>query len=101
MFKFIKAVSDTVLYMINATCYNKPLIFIGATFQKKLISHHQAVNKADSCLHMRCAGSESMAQAQESHFIGRLVGVKLPKTAYHVSEQQKCRLQSAEIGRPL
>ena len=34
-FEFIKAVSDTVLDMINAADYAKPLI---------LISHHQAVN---------------------------------------------------------
>ena len=45
MFEFIKAVSDTVLDMISAAYYAKPLIFTKATFQEKLISHHQAVNK--------------------------------------------------------
>ena len=44
-FEFIKAASDTVLDMINAAYYDKPLIFIGATFQKNLVSHHQAVNR--------------------------------------------------------
>ena len=29
MFEFIKAVSDTVLDMINAAYYAKPLIFMG------------------------------------------------------------------------
>ena len=42
--KFIKAVSYTVLDMVNSVHYDKPLIFIGTTFQEKLISHHQAVN---------------------------------------------------------
>ena len=36
MFEFIKAVFDTVLDMLNAAYYDKPLI---------LISHHQAVNE--------------------------------------------------------
>ena len=49
-FELIKTVSDTVLDMINAAYHDKPLIFIGATFRKKLDSHHQAVNEADSCL---------------------------------------------------
>ena len=34
--------------MINDVYYNKPLIFIGATLREKLVSHHQAVNEADS-----------------------------------------------------
>ena len=42
--EFIKAVSDTVLGMMNAVCHDKPLIFIRAMFWEKLISHHQAVN---------------------------------------------------------
>ena len=42
-FEFIKAISDTVLHMMNAY-YNKSLIFIGAMFREKLVSHHQAVN---------------------------------------------------------
>ena len=58
MFKFIKAVSDSVFSMINACIVyrDKPLIFIGATFREKLLSHHRSVNEADSCLHMRPAG---------------------------------------------
>ena len=32
------AVSDTVLDIINATYYDKPLIFTGATFPEKLIN---------------------------------------------------------------
>ena len=40
MFEFIKAVSDTVLDMINSADHDKPLIFIGATVQEKLISIH-------------------------------------------------------------
>ena len=43
--QFTKAVSDTVLDMINAAYYNKPLIFTRATFWEKLVSHHQAVIK--------------------------------------------------------
>ena len=44
MLEFIKAVSDTVFDMINAVHYDKPLVFTAATFQKKLVSHHEAVN---------------------------------------------------------
>ena len=44
IFAFIKAVSDTVLDMINAVYLDKPLIFIGTTFREKLVSFHQAVN---------------------------------------------------------
>ena len=47
---FIKAVSRTVLDMINTVYPDKLLISIGATFQEKLVSYHQAVNKVDSCL---------------------------------------------------
>ena len=43
-FEFIKAVSDTVLDMINAAYYDKPLISTEATLQVKLVSHNQAVN---------------------------------------------------------
>ena len=43
-FELIKAVSDTVLDMINAVYYDKPLIFIRATFQENLISIRQPVN---------------------------------------------------------
>ena len=43
-FKFIKAVSDTVFGMINAVYHHKSSMFIGAMFQEKLVSHHQAVN---------------------------------------------------------
>ena len=41
---FIKAVSDTVLDMINAVYHDKPLIFIGATLWEMHVSQHQAVN---------------------------------------------------------
>ena len=44
MFMFIKAVSDTVFDLIYAVYHDKPLIFIGATFREKLVSHHQVVN---------------------------------------------------------
>ena len=57
------------------------MIFIGATFREKLVSHHQAVIEADSCVHTRRAGSKAVARTKESHLIGRLVGVKVPKTA--------------------
>ena len=44
MFTFIKAVLDTVFDMINAFIiyYDKPLIFIWATFREKLVSHHRS-----------------------------------------------------------
>ena len=44
IFELIKAVSATVLDMTNAVYHDKPLIFIRATFQVKLVSHHQTVN---------------------------------------------------------
>ena len=40
----LKSFEDTVLDMINTAYHGKPLIFIGATFRDKLVSHHQAVN---------------------------------------------------------
>ena len=43
-FKLIKTVSDTVFDMINAVSHDKPLMFIGATFWEKFVSHHQAVS---------------------------------------------------------
>ena len=43
-FEFIKAVFDTVLDMINVVHYDKPLIFNGATFQMKLITHDRVLN---------------------------------------------------------
>ena len=43
-FQFTKAVSDTVLDMINAAYYAKPLISIEATFLEKFVSQHRAVN---------------------------------------------------------
>ena len=61
MFKFIKAVSDTVLDMTKAAHYDKPLIFIGATFREKLVSHHRAVDETDSCV-----GSKTVAHTKES-----------------------------------
>ena len=44
MFELIKAVSDTVSYMINAIDNTKPLVFIGAMFWETLISHHHTLN---------------------------------------------------------
>ena len=58
----IKAVSGTVLGMINTAYYDKPLMFIGDTFQEKLVFHHRAVNEADSCLLMRRARSKPWHQ---------------------------------------
>ena len=44
--EFIKAVSGTVFGMINTVFnHDKLLIFIGATFLEKLISHHEAVHE--------------------------------------------------------
>ena len=43
-FKFIKAVSNTVFDMIYAVYHDKLLVFIGATFREKLVSHHQTTN---------------------------------------------------------
>ena len=57
-FKSIKAVSDTVFDIINAVYHDKPLMFIGATFQEKLVSHHRTVNEAASCLLVRRVGSK-------------------------------------------
>ena len=39
--------------------HDKLLMFIWATFREKLVSHHRAVNEADSCLHTWCAGSKA------------------------------------------
>ena len=61
-FKFIKAVSDNVGDMMTAVYCDKPLIFIGATFLERLVSHHQAVDEADSCLLMRRVGSKPWYQ---------------------------------------
>ena len=58
-FESIKADSGTVSDMINAVYQDNPLIFIGTTFLEKLVSHHWAVNEADSCLLMRRVGSKS------------------------------------------
>ena len=46
MFMFIKAVSDMIdaSDMISTVYHDKPLLFIGATFREKLVSHHQAVD---------------------------------------------------------
>ena len=41
--KSIKAVSDTVLDMINAAYPDKPLILIRAAFREKFVSHHRAL----------------------------------------------------------
>ena len=53
MFEFIKAISETVLDMINAVSHDKPLTLTRAVFWEKLVSHRQALNEADSCLLMR------------------------------------------------
>ena len=50
--------SDTIFDMINAVHHDKVLIFVATMFQEKLVSHHQAVNEADSCLLMRRADSK-------------------------------------------
>ena len=72
--------------MINAVDYDKPLTFIEATFREKLVSRHRAVNEANSCLHMRPAVYlENRGTNKGIDLIGRLVGVKLPKTADHWS----------------
>ena len=44
MFKFVKAVSDTVFDMVNAVYHDQISIFIPAAFQEKLISMHQTAN---------------------------------------------------------
>ena len=59
--KFIKAVSGTVFAMVNAVYHDKPLMLTRATFREKLVSHHQAVNEADSCLLTRSAGLGTVA----------------------------------------
>ena len=41
---FIKAISDTVLDMLNAFYHDKPLIAMEATFRENLVSHLWAVN---------------------------------------------------------
>ena len=51
--EFIKAIFDTVLNMIHATYPRKPLVFIGAAFRGKLVSHHRLINEDDSCLLMK------------------------------------------------
>ena len=71
--------------MINTAYRDKPLVYIGAMFQEKLVCHHQAVNEADSCLLTRRAGSKTVARRKESDFTGRLAGVKLLKTVHYLS----------------
>ena len=65
-FELIKGVSDTVFDMIN------DLDFTGATFREELVSHHRAVYEANSCLHMRRAGSKTVAQTKE--YISKTLG---------------------------
>ena len=43
--QWMKAVSGTVLNIINSVYHVMPLIFIGATFREKLISHHQTMKE--------------------------------------------------------
>ena len=48
-FEFIKAVSDTVIDMINGAYRDQPLmIFVEIAFQDKLVSHHQTVSEAEN-----------------------------------------------------
>ena len=82
-FEFIKALSDTVLDMINAVYHDKPLVlsglyiwvyqgsfwhcirhdkyrynnFIAVTYCEKLVTHHRSTNEADCCLHARNRGT--------------------------------------------
>ena len=56
MLELIKAVSHTIFDTMNAVYHDKT--FIGATFREKLVSHHRAVNEADSCLLVRRSGSK-------------------------------------------
>ena len=56
---YIKAISDSLFVLLTTFIVYHDLIFIGATFREKLVSHHRAVNKADSCLHTRRAGSKA------------------------------------------
>ena len=67
---FIKAVSDTVLDLINSVYHNKPLMFIRATYRESLVSHHRAVNEADSCLLNAECSIKAGSLTKESHFIG-------------------------------
>ena len=56
--------------MINAVYHDKPLIFTRATFWVKLVLHNQAVNEADSCLHMSRAASKAIARTKHTIFVG-------------------------------
>ena len=70
MLMFIKAVSDTVLDMINAIYHDKPLISIGATYREKLVPHHRAVHEADCCLHtMRGSSKLRHKQGHRTSFV--------------------------------
>lgn len=74
----------TVFDIINDVYDYELLVFVWATFREKLVSLHRAVNEVvDSCIYMRRASLKTVAGTEE--LIGRLVGVKLPKTADHLS----------------
>ena len=64
--------------------HDTPLIFIGATFREKLVSHHRAVNQVPT---YEACQLQTVELAKESHFIDRwqTEDVKLPKTAGHWS----------------
>ena len=62
-FKFIRAVSNTVLDMINAVYHNNPLIPIKAMFREKLVSHHRAVNEGRFS---HCIGHDKCRLSQQS-----------------------------------
>ena len=61
-FEFIKAISETFLDMINAAYREKHLMYIGASFREKLVSHHQAASEADAHLLLRSVGSKPRHQ---------------------------------------
>ncbi len=49
-FGLIKAVSDTIFDMIVTTYHDKPLIFSGATFRERSLSHHGAMRNVVSSI---------------------------------------------------
>ena len=66
-FEMVKAVSKTVLDMINATYYAKLLVFIKATFQEKLVSRHRAVNEGCFWNYIRYDKCHLLCQAVGIH----------------------------------
>ena len=66
-FEFINAGSDTAFDIINTVYHDKPLILIRAIFLEKLVCHHQAVKKANSCFLMWSVGSKPRNQKVAIH----------------------------------